>query len=413
MAVLAFVIAQRAFSNAGALSEAYSHEVVSARADQLSAMISRYTRFAQDVAIRDIIIRGDKKEVTALMPRLDPQIEDEFDGMFVAWPNGDFVTMKGQTGSVSSREYFKDIMSGKADSVVANPVISLATGKPIVVIGAAIKRNGRNDGMVGIQITLDALSKTAAAVKLGKTGAGFIVDGTGLVIAHPNPDFVMKLDTLKSGELGYKGLDVAGRAMMRGDELDSVITRPDGSRLQLFSSVVDGTPLWSLGVMVPLAEIQESGRSIATLVIAFSLAAVAIIIALSVLIGRSIAKPVQAVADAADELARGHLDVDLPQAALARSDEIGVLSRSMGSTIARLREVVLEVKEASDSVSAGSDELTVSAQQMATGIAGIADSSQQLSQGATEQAASAEEVSASVEQMGANIKQNADNSFQT
>lgn len=413
LSLLAFVIAQRSFESAESLSAEYSVEVVKARADQLSAIIDKYLRFTQDIAMRDIIARGDKEEITRLLKAMDGQIEEELKGLFIAWPNGDFIPIVGNAGNIGAREYFKDIMGGRVDTRVADPVISLATGKPIVVIASAIKRNGRNDGLVGIQVTLEALSKSAASVKLGRTGAGFVVDGTGLIIAHPNPELVMELNMLKSAERGYEGLDEAGQAMIRGDEANHIIRRPDGSLQHVFSSVVAGTPNWSLGVIVPLSEVQESGRAIALLVVAFSLVAILIIVVISVVMGRSIAKPIQAISAASDGLARGMLDQSLPEKSLERADEIGALARSIDATIRKLRDVVSQVVSASDSVSDNATELASAAHQMSTGISGIADSSQQLSQGSTEQAASAEEVSASVEQMGANIKQNADNAAQT
>ena len=413
LALLAFVIASRSFSSADELAQTYSTEVVKARADELSAMISRYMRFAKDMSIRDITIRGDKKEVSDMLARLETQVEKEFGGAFVAWSDGNFITIEGENGNIASRDYFKDIMSGKTDTFVSNPVMSLATGKAIVVIGTAIKRNGKTDGLLGVQVTLETLSQVASSVKLGKTGSGFMVDGTGLIIAHGDADLVMKVNTLQGSEAGFKGLETAGKAMIKGEVSNALITTPDGTRQMIFFAPVSGTPNWSLGVIIPVSEIQESGRTIAVLVIAFSVVAVLIIITLSFFLGRSIARPIKAIAEAANELAQGQLDIELPSSALRRSDEIGGLTRSMKTTIERLQEVVAEVKNSSTSVASGASELSTAAQQMATGIAGIADSSQQLSEGATEQAASAEEVSASVEQMGANIKQNADNSFQT
>ncbi|GAB1457927.1 hypothetical protein MASR2M48_32350 [Spirochaetota bacterium] len=413
MTLLAFVIASRSFSSADELAQSYSIEVVKARADELSAMISRYTRYAQDIAIRDETIRGDRAEIASMLTKLTGKVDKEFAEIFVVWSNGDYLRPLGDTGNLADRDYFKDIMSGKADNLVANPVMSKSLGVPIVIVASAIKRNGRNDGLIGIQITLDALSKTASSVKLGKTGSGLIVDGTGLIIAHGDADLVMKVNTLQGSEARYKGLETAGKAMIKGEVSNALITAPDGTRQMIFFAPVSGTPNWSLGVIIPVSEIQESGRTIAVLVIAFSVIAVLIIITLSFFLGRSIAKPIKAIAGAADQLAQGRLDMELPSSALRRSDEIGGLTRSMKTTIERLQEVVSEVQNSSTSVAHGASELSTAAQQMATGIAGIAESSQQLSQGATEQAASAEEVSASVEQMGANIKQNADNSFQT
>ena len=413
LSALALIIAQRAFTSAEDQSESYSVQITDARADEVSAIVSKYVRFAQDIAIRDVIIGGDYAEVTNALKSMNRVIEQEVAGGFVAWPSGDYVTALGVPGNIADRDYFKDIMSGKTDVSVSNPVISKALGIPIVVVAASIKRNGRNDGMVGLQIPLDNLSRQIADVKLSDNSVAILVDGDGMVIAHPDPKIVMNLNILKADEIGYEGLSAAGRIMQRGEPVSMRMKRPDGATLHGFASPIANTPNWSLAVLVPLSEIQASGRSIAVLVVAFSVAAIAIIVALSFLFGRSIAKPVRSIADAANELADGKLDIEIPESAIRRVDEIGALSRSMGSTIARLREVVAEVAETSDSVSSGATELSTSAQQMAEGIAGIANSSQQLSQGATEQAASAEQVSASVEQMGANIKQNADNSSQT
>jgi len=97
---------------------------------------------------------------------------------------------------------------------------------------------------------------------------------------------------------------------------------------------------------------------------------------------------------AAKQVAGGNLTVQLKER--SSGDE---LMKSLSAMVAKLSEVVNDVKVASDNVATGS-------QQMSSG-------SEELSQGATEQAAAAEEASSSMEQMSANIKQNADNALQT
>jgi len=100
------------------------------------------------------------------------------------------------------------------------------------------------------------------------------------------------------------------------------------------------------------------------------------------------------ITEAAKQVASGNLTVQLAER--SPSDE---LMRSLSTMVAKLFEVVTDVKRASDNVAAGS-------QQMSSG-------SEELSQGASEQAAAAEEASAAMEEMSANIKQNADNAMQT
>jgi methyl-accepting chemotaxis protein len=97
---------------------------------------------------------------------------------------------------------------------------------------------------------------------------------------------------------------------------------------------------------------------------------------------------------AAQKVAQGDLTVKLCE----RSDN-DELMRSLSAMVAKLCEVVNDVKSSSDNVADGSQQMSAS--------------SEELSQGASEQAAAAEEASAAMEQMSANIRQNADNALQT
>jgi methyl-accepting chemotaxis protein len=83
----------------------------------------------------------------------------------------------------------------------------------------------------------------------------------------------------------------------------------------------------------------------------------------------------------------------------AQGDELAMLQGSLAETVARLQEVVRDVKTAADAVSSASGSM--------------AGSTVELSQGAGEQAAATEQASASIEEMTAAIRQNAENAVQT
>ncbi len=100
------------------------------------------------------------------------------------------------------------------------------------------------------------------------------------------------------------------------------------------------------------------------------------------------------ITESAKNISEGNLLIEIKPR--SDSDE---LMKSLSAMLAKLTEVVADVKSAADNVAAGSVQLSASAQD--------------LSQGATEQAASAEEVSSSIEEMSSNIQQNADNAQQT
>jgi methyl-accepting chemotaxis protein len=95
----------------------------------------------------------------------------------------------------------------------------------------------------------------------------------------------------------------------------------------------------------------------------------------------------------AERIAKGDLTVDV--AVLSDSDAFGRAFRKMAS---ELRDIVVQIGQASVQVAGGSQEMS--------------DASQSLSQGATQQAASLEEISSSITEIGSQAKSNADSAHQ-
>ncbi len=109
-------------------------------------------------------------------------------------------------------------------------------------------------------------------------------------------------------------------------------------------------------------------------------------------LSRSVSRPLGVAVDAANRLAAGDLTVKIDATS---KDETGQLLRAMQTMIAKLSQVVAEVKTNAESLSSASEQVSATAQS--------------LSQATTEQAASVEETSASLEEMTASISQNTEN----
>ncbi|QXE89067.1 methyl-accepting chemotaxis protein [Geomonas subterranea] len=142
--------------------------------------------------------------------------------------------------------------------------------------------------------------------------------------------------------------------------------------------------------------IDRATAKVEKLLLGATLLAVLLCVFLSVMVTRSIKRPLQRGVETADRLAAGDLAFEI---GATSKDETGLLLAAMEKMLNKLKEVVTEVKAASDYVAQGSQELS--------------SSSEEMSQGASEQAAAAEEASSSMEQMTSNIRQNADNAIQT
>ncbi len=140
---------------------------------------------------------------------------------------------------------------------------------------------------------------------------------------------------------------------------------------------------------------QKSRMFMIILIVGSVVAGVIIGILITVGLTRQLGGEPGYIADLAGRVAQGDLTMTFP---VSSKVETGVYA-AMKAMVEKLREIVTDVKGASDNVAAGSQELSAS--------------SEQMSQGATEQAAAAEEASSSMEQMSSNIRQNADNAAQT
>ncbi len=136
--------------------------------------------------------------------------------------------------------------------------------------------------------------------------------------------------------------------------------------------------------------------NVQTISIILAVIGVSLAFLLSWLITKAITRPLVNGLNAAVQLSKGDMTVDIE---IPGKDEVGHLMQALQTMVHRINEVLTDVKYASDNVASGSIELSSTAEE--------------LSQGSSEQAASGEEAASSMEQMSANIRQNADNAQQT
>ncbi len=118
-------------------------------------------------------------------------------------------------------------------------------------------------------------------------------------------------------------------------------------------------------------------------------------IVFALVITRAITRPVIECVKLANAVAEGDLTQNIE---VQQGDEIGMLAKAIQQMVAKLTNVVTEIKVSADNVAAGSQQMS--------------STSQSMSQGATEQASSLEEITSSMNEIGSQTKQNAENAGQ-
>jgi methyl-accepting chemotaxis protein len=129
-----------------------------------------------------------------------------------------------------------------------------------------------------------------------------------------------------------------------------------------------------------------------SLILWLALGAIAIALGFAWWVTRSITGPVNEALNAATRIADGDLTVKIESDS---KDEVGLLMSAMQNMIAKLTQIIGEVRTAADNLTNAAGQVSVTAQS--------------LSQSSSEQAASVEETTSSMEQMSASITQNTEN----
>lgn len=142
--------------------------------------------------------------------------------------------------TIYERNYFQAAKEGKTD--IGPVVSSKATGMPIFAFSAPImSEEGEFLGGVLAVVKADFLVRYIASLKLGQTGFSFMLDQNGIIIAHPNQEYILKLDATRE-----EGLEEISGMMIRRETGTAEYTHKKIKRVAGFTPVeLTG---WSVGV---------------------------------------------------------------------------------------------------------------------------------------------------------------------
>jgi methyl-accepting chemotaxis protein len=309
------------------------------------------------------------------------------DGVSLAASSPDYVGK-----SFSERGYFRTALAGTVN--IGAPVLSKVTGVPTIPIAAPILSDGRVVGVLVLGVEARFLNSLVTGVRAGKNGYAFVIDGTGLAIAHPNPENVFKINLTQLD--GTKDL---ARKMIAGESGVSGYVFQGVAKTGGYAPVK--TTGWSVGLTLTDSEFLSAANDVKDFVLIVSGVAILLAFIVNFLSARSITKQIGTEPVVMREISRriseGDLTVDL--GTRGGHEAVGAF-RAMQVMTEKLKGIVVTIKESAESVASSSEEISASAQKLAEGAQGQASSLE-------ETGASVEELSASVDQVAENAQSQA------
>ena len=234
----------------------------------------------------------------------------------------DMVPLEGYDQPGGGDYYLVPQRTGKA--TVIEPFVYPVDGKDVLMttLAVPVMAKGLAAGVVGVDIALDGLQATLSKIRPFETGHLTVVTDSGIVVSHPNPEWLGK--NVRDLGLPQELADmlVAGRA----GTLDGV--PQDGGEPALVAvwpfSFTGANKPWTIAVVAPEGQVFAAVDQMRWLV--FVVLGVAIVVAgiVALVVGGNLAKPIVAMTGAMSRLARGELEADIPSR--DRRDEIGEMA---------------------------------------------------------------------------------------
>ena len=377
----------------------------------------------EDLASIARLQSGDKTQILPAISEAHKRI-GKFESIVFASLDGLSINEAGAAINIVDRDYFKRVMEIKKP-YVSNVLVSRVSNKSAVVLSVPVMRGGQLIGVLGGVYPLDSMATIVKSIKYRTKGYGFIVDDSGVYLAHPTrPEQVGHMN-MKTGEMSAELQKKLGSNVKLDPRLIEKFkeTSDKGVRTHVkYKSTagidqagslspieLPGGQRWVLVLSTTLEDATSESTALTRMILGLSVICILLALAVTFWVSGSFIRPIIRVAAVVQEIAQGNLK-EITKTITDKS-EFGQLSDNVILMNQNLRELVRQIQSQAQQVAAASEELTASADESANAANHVAESSVNVTDQVQKQlrsvgdaAAVVSEISASIEEVSATVQ---------
>lgn len=310
---------------------------------------------------------------------------------------------------LSDRSYIKEALTGK--TVISDVLISKVTNEPVLMIASPIYKDNTLVGLVLARSDANKLSDTISDMGYGKNGYGYIINGEGTIIAHPDKTLVTSmLNPIKASaeDKSLTSLAVYFEKVLKEKNGISQYTYKGKNLYSGFIQVPNTD--WYYIVTADKNEVFSRVYSLITIIgVVFAIALI-IGIAVTVVLGNSIAGPIAKTVKQAERIAALDISDSVNKKYLKRKDEIGTLAAALQNITNSFQGIIAELKSASGQLTDTAGRMAEMSEESAVASGEISTTIEELAKAATSHAEHTQEGSMRTQELGETIEKN-QNSF--
>lgn len=259
--------------------------------------------------------------------------------VYMGRENGSFVRSHKRAAPTQydprERPWYILAKKNPGEVVRTEPYSSVTT--PDINIGiekALVDENGKIFGVVGMDVTLEGLSKYISDIKVGENGWAFLIDENGTILVSRYEENILK----SISDLNQENLNIVM------EKMQGYTTFVNESKVNYLFFDTSEILSWKMGLVVPAEEINREVRVLIfrnILVLIFSL----FILCLLILLGtqRFVLKPIKKLSDSASLITEtGNLEHSIK---IESEDEIGHLGLSFNRMMKSINKTSKSLKD--------------------------------------------------------------------
>lgn len=254
----------------------------------------------------------------------------------------------------------------------SEPYTDAATGNTVITVSTIVKDGGEIIGTVGLDIDIQDFSNTMSATKLGENGHIFILDNSGMVLAHPNSEMV-GTDTIANSVFWENAKAVDSDFIeyeLNGDKVFSAFTKNEQTK-------------WTIATSISETELTDATQPLFNSSAVVILIAFVVVILLSIRFSRSMSINTSKLLAGFKDAAEGDFTVVMD---IKSKDEFGELSCDFNIMIEKISDLLKRVKNSSQTVGDTSDSILDMTKETNSAMNEVAQTIQEVAKGSQEQA---------------------------
>ena len=234
--------------------------------------------------------------------------------------------------NIGGRTYFKAAMED--DTNISEPLVSDATRHKVMCVITPLRdRSGKIVGTIYVTLPCkDVTANTIEGVRIGETGFAYIVDDSGLMLAHPDANLVQTFDT-RTTDWGRQ-----------------ILSKPEGSLRYTTSKGIqrelnfrhDAESGWIAVTCIDLSEIDDATGYIRNVSLGVMFAGALVVGLIIWLIVRPIIRDLLQGVAFAKAVSEGELNQTVT---LHRDDELGELFDALSVMLQQLKNMIAAARQ--------------------------------------------------------------------